>query len=226
MDTKIKICGVRTIESALVAHNLSVDFIGLVYVPDRKRCIDSTVASTISSMYQNCLNPKPKIVGIVADQPLREVNHLIKVYNLDIIQLSGNEDLDYCNSLNTSVIKTIYVKQGRDEELGHLESEIETFRTDGHIVTLDRHTPKNRGGQGLSFDWEIAKALSDKGHQFILSGGRTPKNVTQAINRVQPWGVDISSGVETDDAQDHEKIKLFVKNVRNASCSTPPVDVL
>ena len=226
MDTEIKICGVRTSEAALVAHDLSVDFIGLVCVPGRKRCIDPTIAATISSISRDRLNPKPKIVGIVADQPLQEVNHIIKAYHLDLIQLSGNEDLDYCNNLNTSVIKTIYVKQGSGEELRHLESEIATFRTDGHMVTLDRYTPKNRGGQGLSFDWEIAQVLSNKGHQFILAGGLTPNNVVQVINKGQPWGVDVSSGVETDEAQDHEKIKQFVKNVRNASCSTPPIDVV
>ncbi len=226
MDTKIKICGVRTSESALIAHDLIVDFIGLVCVPGRRRCIDPTIAATISSISRHSLNPKPKIVGIVADQPFHEVNHLIKAYSLDIIQLSGNEDLDYCNNLNASVIKTIYVKHGSGEELKHVESQIATFTADGHTVTLDRYTPKNRGGQGLSFDWKIAQGLSNKGHEFILAGGLTPNNVAQAIRQVRPWGVDVSSGVETNDAHDHEKIKLFVENVRNVSCSTPPLDVL
>jgi phosphoribosylanthranilate isomerase len=81
-------------------------------------------------------------------------------------------------------------------------------------VTLDRRVEGLQGGTGQSFDWSIAAGLSQRGHTFLLAGGLTPDNVAQAIATVQPWGVDVSSGVETGGVKDHQKIRAFIRNAR------------
>ncbi len=95
-----------------------------------------------------------------------------------------------------------------------LEAQVRLFRDAGHMVTLDRLVEGIPGGTGHSFNWEIAARLSERGHSFLLAGGLTPGNVAQAVAKVQPWGVDVSSGVETDGVKDHQKIKAFISNAR------------
>ena len=85
----------------------------------------------------------------------------------------------------------------------------------GCYVTLDRLVEGLQGGTGQSFDWEVAAQLSQRGYQFLLAGGLTPENVAQAVAQVNPWGVDVSTGVETGGLKDEEKIRAFVRNARS-----------
>jgi phosphoribosylanthranilate isomerase len=94
--------------------------------------------------------------------------------------------------------------------------DLQRFRDAGHLVTLDRQVDGWPGGTGQSFDWDIAARLSQPGREFLLAGGLTPDNVAQAIAKVRPWGVDVSSGVETGGVKDPEKIRAFVENARLA----------
>ena len=87
----------------------------------------------------------------------------------------------------------------------------------GHLVTLDRYVEGIQGGTGEGFDWDVAAALSQAGLPFLLAGGLTPENVAKAIVAVSPWGVDVSSGVETGGIKDHEKIRAFMRNARAAN---------
>ena len=94
---------------------------------------------------------------------------------------------------------------------------VDAYREAGHLVTLDRLVEGLQGGTGESFDWSIAAQLSRQGSSFLLAGGLAPDNVGQAVATVRPWGVDVSSGVETNGDKDHEKIRRFIYNARQRS---------
>ena len=217
--TRVKICGIRTLEDAQVAAEAGADFIGLVFVPGRRRRLEIDAAREIVAGFKGSLETAPKVVGLFADQPLDEVNRTINACNLDLAQLCGAESLDYCQNTAAQVIKVLHIPQGQassastqelaDKILAHVEA--------GHLVTLDRLVEGLQGGTGESFDWSIAANLSRQAHNFLMAGGLSPDNVTQAVSMVRPWGVDVSSGVETGGVKDHQKIRDFIQNARRPS---------
>jgi phosphoribosylanthranilate isomerase len=156
------------------------------------------------------------VVGLFADQPLDEVNRTIRTCGLDLAQLCGKEPLEYCESVGCRVIKVVHVDATVPGEAAvtALVDRVRSYRDAGHLVTLDRLVAGLQGGTGASFDWEVAASLSRRGLTFLLAGGLSPANVAQAVATVGPWGVDVSSGVETDGAKDHDKIRAFIDNVR------------
>ena len=97
---------------------------------------------------------------------------------------------------------------------------VKDFSGVGHLVTLDRYVEGVQGGTGKGFDWGVAASLSRAGQPFLLAGGLTPEDVSEAIATVRPWGVDVSSGVETDGNKDHAKIRDFMSNARAAAAKT------
>lgn len=223
---RVKICGMRQPEHALVAAEAGADYIGLVFVPGRRRRVDVAAAREIvaRSRVPGISTPGniipagnfPKMVGLFADQPSEEVNRIVKSCGLDLVQLCGQESLDYCREVGARVIKVLHVSGPGFEDEAGLLAKIRQFRQAGHLVTLDRQVDGWPGGTGQSFDWGIAARLSQPGHEFLLAGGLNPDNVGEAVARVGPWGVDVSSGVETGGVQDPEKIRAFVKNARRA----------
>ena len=260
--TRIKICGIQRPDHAVAAAEAEADFIGLVFVPGRRRCLTIDAARDIVSRLRSSGGDAPQVVGLFADQPLEEVVRIIQLCDLDLVQLCGQESIDYCGQVPVPVIKVLHVPnppnppllKGGRERVSHYEIEtdqaevppsgqggpggistptgqpgidfpdvdrlaqlVQSYRKAGHLVTLDRLVDGLPGGTGQSFDWEIAGRLSRQGHSFLLAGGLTPDNVARAISRVQPWGVDVSSGVETGGAKDPEQIRAFIRNVRNMS---------
>ena len=149
-----------------------------------------------------------------ADQPLAEVNDTIQACRLDRAQLCGDESLDYCRQTEAGVIKVLHVPGGQPQvpEITDLAERLRAYEAAGHMVTLDRLVAGIPGGTGERFDWAIAEEMSRRGHSFLLAGGLLPENVAQAVARVKPWGVDVSSGVETDGRKDPDKIRDFVRN--------------
>ena len=161
------------------------------------------------------------MVGLFAGQPLTEVNDTIRACRLDLAQLCGNESLDYCRQTEAGVIKVLHVPGDQPEKrvIADLAELVSAYSEAGHMVTLDRLVAGIPGGTGLTFDWSIAQELSRRGHSFLLAGGLVPENVAQAVASVKPWGVDVSSGVETGWVKDHEKILAFISNSREESVS-------
>ena len=100
--------------------------------------------------------------------------------------------------------------------IGIFERSIQTYTGAGYLVTLDRQVDGLQGGTGQNFDWDIAARLSRLGQEYFLAGGLTPGNVAKAVAQVHPWGVDVSSGVETDGVKDPEKIRAFIQNAKGA----------
>ncbi len=234
---KVKICGIRTLEDAQTAADAGADLIGLVFVPGRPRRLETDAAREIVAGIKEIGAGAPRMVGLFAGQPLDEVNRTIQECGLDLAQLCGREPLDYCRNTRAEVIKVVHVAADIEinpeinpeinqptgengavrQKLRELEELVESYTRKGHIVTLDRLVDGIPGGTGQSFNWDVAAHLSRRGHSFILAGGLTPDTVAQAITDSQPWGVDVSSGVETGGVKDPEKIRAFVRNARHAS---------
>ena len=166
---------------------------------------------------KSSLETAPKIVGLFADQPLDEVNRIISACNLDLAQLCGAESLDYCRETVAQVIKVLHIPQGQasSASIRELSNKILNHVEAGHMVTLDRLVEGLQGGTGESFDWSIAAELSQQGHSFLMAGGLSPDNVADAVAMAHPWGVDVSSGVETNGLKDHQKIHDFIQNAKS-----------
>ena len=215
---KVKICGIRTLADAQVADQAGADFIGLVFVPGRRRRLEIDVARELVEGLRNGTSGAPQVVGLFADQPLEEVNQSIETCNLDMVQLCGTELLDYCRDIKAEVIKVVHIPGSPSPESeGELTQRIQAYRDGGCIVTLDRLVEGLQGGTGETFDWSIAADLAKKGNSFILAGGLSPENVAEAVTTVGPWGVDVSSGVETNGDKDHDKIRQFIINAKKIS---------
>lgn len=215
---KVKICGVRKVEDALIAAEAGVDFMGLVFVPGRRRRVSVEQAKLIVNAVKASSDNPPKLAGLFADQPIEEVKEKVRASGVDMVQLCGKETLEYCDESPVPVIRITHVPGGllSDEELQKLERRLSMLRERVHVVTLDRLVEGLQGGTGKSFDWDVASQLSKAGFEFMLAGGLTPDNVGRAVSEVRPWGVDVSSGVETDGMQDPEKIRRFVAEAKSA----------
>ena len=216
---KVKICGIRTLAGAQVAAQAGADFIGLVFVPGRRRRLELDEARNLVKGLKSGYSGTPQVVGLFADQPLEEVNHTIETCNLDMAQLCGTESLAYCRDTKSEVIKVVHIPQSPSSPAPNeeLAQRMKAYRDGGCLVTLDRLVEGLQGGTGESFDWSIAAALAGTGNSFILAGGLSPENIGEAITTVGPWGVDVSSGVETNGDKDHKKITQFVSIAKQRS---------
>ena len=219
MPTTVKICGVRTLDDALVAAEAGADYIGMVFVPGRRRRIEPEAARVITDGLRSLGSGAPKTVGLFGDQPLDEVLDTIDAAGLDYTQLCGEEPLDYCRTVldRAGVIKVLHVSDDADADA--VAHRIDAFTALGCTVTLDSQVAGLHGGTGHAFDWSIAANLAQSGRRFLLAGGLTPVNVADAVAAVQPWGVDVSSGVESDGVQDQNKIREFVANARRPAAT-------
>ena len=215
--TVVKICGVRRLADAVVAARAGADYFGMVFVPGRRRRIEPEAARVITDGLRDVDVEGPKSVGLFGDQPLDEVLETIDTAGLDYTQLCGEEPLDYCRVVlqRAGVIKVLHVSNGDQPDV--VAERIDAFAAAGCTVTLDSQVAGLHGGTGQSFDWSIAAQLAASGRRFLLAGGLTPANVAEAVSVAHPWGVDVSSGVETDGVQDPAKIRQFVANARRAA---------
>ena len=210
---KVKICGVRDIESALVCESSSADFIGLNFVPNVDRKVDILSAVNISNSVSNI-----KKVGIFADQSIEDVLEIINKCQLDYVQLSGNENLDYCNQIGLPVIKSLKIEQDSDITLikKTLFPIINNIPNNNIIPLIESSIPGFYGGTGTQVSLDIAKEIAAN-FDIILAGGLTPLNVKSMIDYIKPWGVDVASGVESEKLQSSDKIIEFISNAKSGT---------
>ena len=220
--THTKICGIQCTEDALVASEAGADFIGLVFVPERRRRLEAPTAAEIVNELRTLVPHPPRAVGLFADQPVEDVAEVISGCSLDMVQLCGQESADYCRQVTSrtgaEVIKVLHIPASETVETvrasNGIHARIGPYLEGGCRVTLDRLVEGLQGGTGQSFDWQVAAELSRQGYQFLLAGGLTPDNVAEAVQQVHPWGVDVSTGVETDGRKDEDKIRTFIRNAQ------------
>ncbi len=212
--TRIKICGLSEVQHALAAAEAGADFIGLVFASSPRQILAERASQIVEEILR--LSPRPVIVGVFANSPACEVNCIADRCHLDWIQFSGDETWHYCQQIERPIIKTIHVLAGKSaNELVH---EIDTGYQLLHqklTCLLDSKVGNVHGGTGQKFDWRLAKEISER-FPLIVAGGLTPENVEQLVREVQPWGVDVSSGVESNGQKDAAKIRAFIQAVRTA----------
>lgn len=201
MSVKVKICAMRSLTAAKVAFNEGADFLGLVFVPNHRHTINSAVAKSISKN----LKGKIDLVGLFQNQPLDEILQAIKEYDLDYVQLHGDETPDFINQINVKVIKAFRLPGDFDAE--KTKKNMELYKVAYYL--LDRV----RTGEGAMLNLEKSYLLS-KQFPLMFAGGLNPENVTSIISKVKPQVVDVATGVETGGEQDLEKVRFFIRNAK------------
>jgi len=213
--TRVKICGIRDEVHALAAVEAGADFIGLVFAPS-KRQITLAQAHEIASAVKKSSHTT-KVVGVFVNAPAYQVNEIADFCALDWVQLSGDECWEYCREVVEPVIKTIRVGQQSPEELyAELSAGSKLLPSQRFIALLDSRVEGKYGGTGESFNWNLAQKVA-KRFPVIIAGGLNPENVARLIETVRPWGVDVSSGVETGGVKDIAKIRAFIEAVRKVN---------
>ncbi|MBM3175147.1 MAG: phosphoribosylanthranilate isomerase [Chloroflexi bacterium] len=211
--TKVKICGLSQVRHALVATEAGADFIGMVFARSKRQVSADSALKIIEAA--SSLSYRPSIVGVFANSSVDEVNGIGDFCHLDWIQLSGDEDWDYCKQIKKPIIKTIHIEPTSTSQLIYekVNRGYQLMPVDRLIFLLDTKVEEQHGGTGQIFDWRLAKEISAK-FPVIVAGGLTPDNASRLINEVHPWGVDVSSGVESNNMKSAVKIRDFIKSVR------------
>jgi phosphoribosylanthranilate isomerase len=181
----VKICGIQRVEDGRLAAELGAAAIGFIFWPGSPRFIDPERASAIAAAIPDHVLR----VGVFVDQAPEYVAEVARRVPLGAAQLHGSESVDAYLDLGIAIIKAVAVTDPFDASL------IDGLRDDVPIL-LDAHDPVRRGGTGRTIDWSIAAAMAAR-RRTILSGGLTPANVREAVDRVRPYMVDVSSGVES-----------------------------
>jgi len=192
----VKICGITRPEDAQAAADAGANAIGFVFWPKSPRCIDPYRARAIAARLPPFVTP----VGLFVNQPADYVNAVASLVRLGVVQLHGDETPACAASIVAPVIRALPVeKAGAWPE--------------GTMLLLDAHDPVQRGGTGRLIDWTAAAAIASR-RRVLLAGGLTPENVGEAIARVRPFGIDVSSGVEREPGvKDHQRLRALFEAV-------------
>lgn len=213
--TRIKICGIRSAEAATVAADAGADFLGFNFVDGVRRQLQPDQGAKIIAEYKRDRGSSnaAEIVGLFRNQDADWVNEISTSAGLDYVQLNGDEDDAYIARMYLPIVRQVRVKPGTT--LMDLDGLVAPHLNADRIVLLDHYDKTTPGGSGKSFDWAIAVAVANR-ENVLLAGGLDPENVGSAIAQLSPWGVDVASGVETDGEKDPDRIRAFIKAVRNA----------
>jgi phosphoribosylanthranilate isomerase len=214
--TMVKICGITKEEHALAAAEAGADFIGLVFTKSPRQITPAQANKITAALKQN-RDAAPATIGVFVNTPVHVVNRVAEFCHLDYVQLSGDENMGYCKELTPPVFKVIKVGQQRQSEqvCKDLAAWNKALSDHKYIFLLDAYDSEKFGGTGKQLDWDVVKPVAEK-FKIIIAGGLNPGNVSPVVEKVRPWGVDVSSGVETNGEKDVNKIKAFIKAVREA----------
>jgi len=202
---RVKICGLTSSEDALAAVQAGADALGFMFFSGSPRCIPRAHAADII----RGLPPFIAKVGVFVNPADADVHAAIDECGIDTLQFHGEETPAFCRQFG---LKTIKAFRMRDESS---LAELKPFATEAWL--LDSFVPGQRGGTGATFNWDLAAGAVKLGGRVILAGGLTPDNVAAALRRVQPYALDVSSGVESAPGRkDPAKIRAFLDAVRAA----------
>jgi phosphoribosylanthranilate isomerase len=202
----VKICGITRLEDAAAAVAAGAGAIGFVFWPGSPRFIDPHRARAIAATLPPFVTP----VGVFVNQPAAYVRGVASLVRLGAVQLHGDEPPAYAKELSTPIVKAIAI--GADGG----ETAIDTWPA-GITLLLDVHDPVKRGGTGRTVDWTAAAGIAATRRVF-LAGGLTPDNAADAVARVRPYGIDVSSGVEcAPGVKDHQRLRALFEALNGSS---------
>jgi indole-3-glycerol phosphate synthase/phosphoribosylanthranilate isomerase/anthranilate synthase/indole-3-glycerol phosphate synthase/phosphoribosylanthranilate isomerase len=214
---RVKICGLRTPEHARWAIDSGAHAIGLVFYPPSPRYVTPLEAGEVIRALRARARvgmAAPVAVGVFVNEPPDKINALAREIGLDVAQLSGDESPEDCRAIEIPVMKA--VRPQHPEDLDALEA----YRPFVQAFLLDTKIEGMWGGTGSVGNWTLARQMARR-YPTLLAGGLTPDNVCGAVEAVQPWGVDVSSGVETEGQKDARKMAQFGDQARLARRGRP-----
>lgn len=199
---KIKICGLSRKKDIEAVNVAMPDYVGFVFAKSHRQ-INEEIAMEMKVL----LDPRIQVVGVFVNEDISSILRYHKLHIIDTIQLHGDESNDYIKSLrehtDANIIKAIRVKDHKDV--------IRAREYDSDFLLFDTYQEKEYGGSGVSFDWSYIRDIEKP---FFLAGGIHIGNIVQGMNQCNPYGIDVSSGVETDRAKDPKKIMDIVRKIR------------
>ncbi len=199
---KVKICGLRRMEDIEIVNKYKPDYVGFVFAKSKREVNIEEAKKLIEKLDKDI-----KSVGVFVDLEPEKVNEIKKISGIDIVQLHGHEDIDYCQKIDGTIWKAFRVK---DESI---KEDIEKYSNIAEILLLDAHVKGVAGGSGKKFDWNLVNKIGKKDN-IALAGGINIENIDEARERVNPILLDVSSGVEAGGFKEEGLIREFLKKVR------------
>lgn len=202
--TLVKICGLTNLEDTLLAIDAGADFLGFNFYSQSPRYLSYEKAKRI---FEEVPPNIPK-VGVFVNEDFENLIDIVQLLELDYVQFHGDETPDFCNQLGHPWWKAI--RLGKEEDLE------EVTKYESEWILIDAHVQGQYGGTGVKPDWDLAKRVKNLGKKIFLAGGLKPDNVQLAIATVQPYAVDVASGVESKPGKkDAAKMEDFVRRAKS-----------
>ena len=209
-SVQVKICGLRTQEHLNAAIDAGADMLGFVFYEPSHRYL---APQEVQALWASPINREPAdqslpdLVGVFVNKDAGFINDVAEQVGLHFVQLHSHESPEFCQQIKRPVLKALHLHTHADKGM------IKAYQETTWRILLDTPTPA-WGGTGVTHDWSLARSVATE-IPIMLAGGLTPENVAEAISQVHPWGIDVSSGVETNKQKDVTKIRTFIENVRN-----------
>lgn len=206
--TRVKICGLTTLEDARYASGAMADYLGFIFVQGSIRYIDPDQAAAIIAWIEG-----PEAVGVFMNQPLDDVIDIVNKTGIKLVQLHGQESVEYCSLMPVPVIKSIAVELG--DTVDTLVEKLQPYEGVASYYLFDTSKDGQSGGTGATFEWAILQDLYTETPWFV-AGGIGPENVSTVIKKVHPFGVDANSKLESEPGKKQlEKFELFFDEIRS-----------
>jgi phosphoribosylanthranilate isomerase len=205
MSIKVKICGITSAEDAVVAVEAGADALGFMFHPVSPRHVSRDQAAAII----RALPPLVAKVGVFVNPAEEEVRRTMAECGIDTLQFHGEETPEFCRRFGLKVLKAFRVRTAQSLEA------LPAYAEEAWL--LDSYVAGQPGGTGSRFNWDLAVAATKLGPRVILAGGLTPGNAAEAVRKVRPYGLDVSSGVESAPGKkDAQKVRAFITAAKSA----------
>jgi phosphoribosylanthranilate isomerase len=217
---KIKICGITNLADARVAAESGADFLGFIFYPPSPRYVNEVTAGAIMQALRAEFGPAcPKGVGVFVNSEPGALRKILKVGQLELAQLSGDESPEYLAALNVPAYKALQPQSWEQaQEWLRLYMPLGAASPDSPNILVDAYHPHLRGGTGDLADTALVGQIVAQAPRMMLAGGLTPENVAGQIRALRPFGVDVASGVEASKGRkDHDKVRHFIEQARIAA---------
>ncbi|ASA22916.1 phosphoribosylanthranilate isomerase [Paenibacillus donghaensis] len=224
-EVKLKICGLQDVEVLKSMIHLPLDYIGLVFAKSRRQVTAERAAELVAQLPGWQAGRPPQAAGVFVNPQLPWLKELLAVVPLDVIQLHGAESPDFCREIKQAfpqaeVWKALSVTEGSGDDPAEGSRQLARYAGTVDAVLLDTYDAQQSGGSGRAFAWDkipyLQETAASYGLPLFIAGGLNPINIGQLLDHYAPYGVDVSSGVESDGVKDLLKMTAFVERVKQS----------